>query len=266
MCCTVRCAQAILRPALWCTSKSTAIVTAIRANHSATHLLHEALRRVLGDHVTQKGSLVNEHHLRFDFSHPRAMNDNEIDEVEALVNNIIRQNEEVATRLMTPEEAIEAGALALFGEKYGDEVRVLSMGLGKNDDDAASYSGIVRRHAVNRLGDIGLLKISQEGAVASGVRRIEARTSALAQIAAHEHLLHARPVNEVAVEDLPARVAKLVEERKSLDRQLTSQKQLALAGQVAWQVKAATATVTSMVLNLWRAVCRPAGQAIARSC
>ena len=104
---------------------------AIRANHSATHLLHEALRRVLGDHVTQKGSLVNEHHLRFDFSHPRAMNDNEIDAVEAMVNTIIRQNDEVATRLMTPDEAIEAGALALFGEKYGEEVRVLSMGLGR---------------------------------------------------------------------------------------------------------------------------------------
>ena len=208
---------------------------AIRANHSATHLLHEALRRVLGDHVTQKGSLVNEHHLRFDFSHPRAMNDNEIDEVEALVNNIIRQNEEVATRLMTPEEAIEAGALALFGEKYGDEVRVLSMGLGKNDDDAASYSvELCGGTHVSRLGDIGLLKISQEGAVASGVRRIEARTGegALAQIAAHEHVLHAATSElKVAVEDLPARVAKLVEERKSLDRQLTeAKKQLALAG------------------------------------
>ncbi len=150
---------------------------AIRANHSATHLLHEALRRVLGDHVTQKGSLVNEHHLRFDFSHPRAMNDNEIDEVEALVNNIIRQNEEVATRLMTPDEAIEAGALALFGEKYGEEVRVLSMGLGREENDDAAYSvELCGGTHVRRLGDIGLLKISQEGAVASGVRRIEART------------------------------------------------------------------------------------------
>ena len=167
---------------------------AIRANHSATHLLHEALRRVLGDHVTQKGSLVNEHHLRFDFSHPRAMNDNEIDEVEALVNNIIRQNEEVATRLMTPDEAIEAGALALFGEKYGEEVRVLSMGLGREENDDAAYSvELCGGTHVRRLGDIGLLKISQEGAVASGVRRIEARTGegALAQIAAHDHVLHA---------------------------------------------------------------------------
>jgi alanyl-tRNA synthetase len=217
---------------------------AIRANHSATHLLHEALRRVLGDHVTQKGSLVNEHHLRFDFSHPRAMNDNEIDRVESLVNRIIRQNDEVATRLMTPDEAIEAGALALFGEKYGDEVRVLSMGLNaegldaeetESASDATSYSvELCGGTHVRRLGDIGLLKISQEGAVASGVRRIEARTGegALAQIAAHEHVLHAT-TNElkVAVEDLPARVAKLVEERKSLDRELSEvKKQLALAG------------------------------------
>jgi alanyl-tRNA synthetase len=208
---------------------------AIRANHSATHLLHEALRRVLGDHVTQKGSLVNEHHLRFDFSHPRAMNDNEIDEVEALVNGIIRQNEEVATRLMTPDEAIDAGALALFGEKYGDEVRVLSMGVGRHDDSAAAYSvELCGGTHVSRLGDIGLLKISQEGAVASGVRRIEARTGAgaLKQIAAHDHVLHAA-TNElkVAVEDLPARIAKLVEERKLLDRELTeAKKQLALAG------------------------------------
>ena len=208
---------------------------AIRANHSATHLLHEALRRVLGDHVTQKGSLVNEHHLRFDFSHPRAMNDTEIDAVEVMVNNIIRQNDEVATRLMTPDEAIEAGALALFGEKYGEEVRVLSMGLGRDDDNDAAYSvELCGGTHVRRLGDIGLLKISQEGAVASGVRRIEARTGdgALKQIAAHDHVLHAA-TNElkVAVEDLPARIAKLVEERKSLDRELTEvKKQLALAG------------------------------------
>ena len=211
---------------------------AIRANHSATHLLHEALRRVLGDHVTQKGSLVNEHHLRFDFSHPRAMNDNEIDKVEALVNRIIRQNDEVTTRLMTPDEAIEAGALALFGEKYGEEVRVLSMGNGAHEtpdsDAAATYSvELCGGTHVRRLGDIGLLKISQEGAVASGVRRIEARTGegALAQIAAHEHVLHAATHElKVAVEDLPTRISKLVEERKMLDRELSeTKKQLALA-------------------------------------
>ncbi|NCF79260.1 MAG: alanine--tRNA ligase [Alphaproteobacteria bacterium] len=211
---------------------------AIRANHSATHLLHEALRRVLGDHVTQKGSLVNEHHLRFDFSHPCAMNDNEIDKVEALVNRIIRQNDEVTTRLMTPDEAIEAGALALFGEKYGEEVRVLSMGHGAHEapdsDAAATYSvELCGGTHVRRLGDIGLLKISQEGAVASGVRRIEARTGegALAQIAAHEHVLHtATHELKVAVEDLPTRISKLVEERKILGRELSeTKKQLALA-------------------------------------
>ena len=222
---------------------------AIRANHSATHLLHEALRRVLGPHVTQKGSLVNEHHLRFDFSHPRAMADDEVDAVESLVNRIIRQNDEVATRLMTPDEAIEAGALALFGEKYGEEVRVLSMGHGSRDggdapnaddmaDGDAAYSvELCGGTHVSRLGDIGLLKITSEGAVASGVRRIEARTAdgALAQIAAHEHILHAATgALKVTPEDLPARIAKLVEERKALDRELTqAKKQLALAGGMA---------------------------------
>ena len=208
---------------------------AIRANHSATHLLHEALRRVLGPHVTQKGSLVDEHHLRFDFSHPRAMQDDEVDAVEALVNRIIRQNDEVATRLMTPDEAIDAGALALFGEKYGDEVRVLSMGLGRDDNADKAYSvELCGGTHVSRLGDIGLLKITSEGAVASGVRRIEARTAdgALAQIAAHEHILHAATgALKVAPEDLPARITKLVEERKALDKDLAeAKKQLALAG------------------------------------
>ena len=208
---------------------------AIRANHSATHLLHEALRRVLGPHVTQKGSLVNEHHLRFDFSHPRAMQADEVDAVEALVNNLIRQNEEVATRLMTPDEAIEAGALALFGEKYGEEVRVLSMGLGRDNNKEASYSvELCGGTHVRRLGDIGLLKISSEGAVASGVRRIEARTGAgaLQQIAAHEHVLHAATGElKVGIEDLPSRIAKLLEERKHLDRELAeAKKQLALTG------------------------------------
>ena len=202
----------------------------------------------------------------FDFSHPRAMNDNEIDEVEALVNNIIRQNEEVATRLMTPEEAIEAGALALFGEKYGDEVRVLSMGLGKNDDDTASIRLNCAVAHVNRLGDIGLLKISQKERslpACGALKRVQAR--AMAQISAHEHLLHAATSElKVAVEDLPARVAKLVEERKSLDRQLAeAKKQLALPRQAARWVKAAAKkrTVMSMGRYLWRAVCmayRPA--------
>ena len=216
---------------------------AIRANHSATHLLHEALRRVLGPHVTQKGSLVNEHHLRFDFAHPRAMQDSEVDRVEALVNRLIRQNREVSTRLMTPDEAIEAGALALFGEKYGDEVRVLSMGVGREDDTNAAYSvELCGGTHVERLGDIGLLKISSEGAVASGVRRIEARTGegALAQIAAHEHILHAATGElKVGIDDLPGRIAKLLDERKQLDRELAeAKKQLALAGNGGGQAQA----------------------------
>src|SRR5262249_37220201 len=110
--------------------------TATRANHSATHLLHEALRRALGLHVTQKGSLVAPDRLRFDFSHPKALSEQEVATIEALVNDKIRANEDVLTRLMTPEKAIEAGAMALFGEKYGEEVRVLSMG----SDQGKTYS------------------------------------------------------------------------------------------------------------------------------
>ncbi len=207
---------------------------AIRANHSATHLLHEALRRVLGAHVTQKGSLVDADHLRFDFSHPRAMSADEIEATEVLVNEIIRQNEEVSTRLMTPDEAIEAGALALFGEKYGDEVRVLSMGLAPEKVmDTYSVELCGGTH-VRRLGDIGVLKISSEGAVASGVRRIEARTGAgaLAQMTAHAHILQAATDElKISLEDLPSRIAKLIEERKTLERDLAeAKKQLALAG------------------------------------
>jgi alanyl-tRNA synthetase len=139
---------------------------------------------------------------------------------------------------MTPDEAIDAGALALFGEKYGDEVRVLSMGQGRSDNDSAAYSvELCGGTHVHRLGDIGLLKISHEGAVASGVRRIEARTGAgaLAQIAAHEHILHAATGElKVGIDDLPSRIARLLDERKSLDRELAeAKKQLALAGGAA---------------------------------
>jgi alanyl-tRNA synthetase len=212
---------------------------AIRANHSATHLLHEALRRVLGPHVTQKGSLVTDAYLRFDFSHPKAMDDAQLAEVEGLVNQLIRENDEVTTRLMTPDEAIEAGALALFGEKYGDEVRVLAMGALQSDERPHYSVELCGGTHVNRLGDIGLLKISQEGAVASGVRRIEAQTGAgaLAAIAERDAVLReTTELLKTGLQDLPQRVSKLLEERKLLDRELSdSKRQLALTGGAASQ-------------------------------
>ena len=213
--------------------------TAIRANHSATHLLHEALRRVLGPHVTQKGSLVNEAHLRFDFSHPTAMTEDDIDAVEGLVNDVIRRNDAVSTRLMTPDEAIEAGALALFGEKYGEEVRVLSMGVDAAEDDAQAYYSVELCGGthVRRLGDIGLLKIAHEGAVASGVRRIEAYTgqSALAHIGEQQKLLRqATDILKIGQQDLPTRLTRLLDDRKKLESELAeAQKQVALAGNSA---------------------------------
>ena len=150
----------------------------VRANHSATHLLHAALRRHLGTHVTQKGSLVAPDYFRFDFSHPKALTREEIEAVEAEVNAQIRSNEPVTTRLMTPDEAISAGAMALFGEKYGDEVRVLSMGQLDEGDYSVELCGGTH---VRALGDIQLFKIISESAVSSGVRRIEALTGEAAR-------------------------------------------------------------------------------------
>src|SRR6266852_7927458 len=146
----------------------------LRAHHSATHLLHEALRRHLGEHVTQKGSLVAPDRLRFDISHTKAISQEELRKIEDEVNERIRLNSSVDTRLMTPEEAIAAGAMALFGEKYGEEVRVLSMGGENGEQYSVELCG--GTHA-RRTGDIGLFKIVGEGAVAAGVRRIEALRS-----------------------------------------------------------------------------------------
>ncbi|HWW63565.1 MAG TPA: alanine--tRNA ligase [Sphingomonadaceae bacterium] len=203
----------------------------IRANHSATHLLHAALRKYLGKHVTQKGSLVAEGHFRFDFSHPKAMTAEEIALVEAEVNRHIRENDEVSTRLMTPEDAIAAGAMALFGEKYGDEVRVLSMGR----DDAAAYSvELCGGTHVAALGDIALFKIVSESAVASGVRRIEALTGEAARqwlTQREDRLKEAAAALKAAPEEVPARVAALVEDRRRLERELAeAKKALALGG------------------------------------
>ncbi len=203
----------------------------VRANHSATHLLHAALRKHLGPHVTQKGSLVAPDRLRFDFSHPKALSPAEIAIVEAEVNRHIRENDAVTTRLMTPDDAVAAGAMALFGEKYGDEVRVLSMGLG----DAASYSvELCGGTHVNALGDIALFKIIAESAVASGVRRIEALTGEAARqwlTAREDRLKEAAAVLRASPDEVPARVASLVEERRRLERELgEAKKALALGG------------------------------------
>jgi alanyl-tRNA synthetase len=148
----------------------------VRANHSVTHLLHQALRRQLGDHVTQKGSLVAPGHLRFDFSHQKAVSDDELAAVEVAINARIRDNGDVTTRLMSPDEAVEAGALALFGEKYGDEVRVVAMGGADVGDQPGGYSvELCGGIHVERTGDIGYFRIIAESAVAAGIRRIEDR-------------------------------------------------------------------------------------------
>jgi alanyl-tRNA synthetase len=206
---------------------------AARANHSATHLLHAALKRVLGPHVAQKGSLVAPDRLRFDFSHPKSLSHEELEAVEAQVNAVIRQNGEVATRLMPTDKAIEAGAEALFGEKYGEEVRVLTMGEDLAAEKPYSVELCGGTH-VRRLGDIGLFAILSESAVASGVRRIEALTSEGARrylTGQAELARDAAAALKTSAAELPARVAQLAEERRKLERELgEAKKALALAG------------------------------------
>ena len=204
---------------------------AVRANHSATHLLHAALRNRLGGHVSQKGSLVAPDRFRFDFSHNKALNADEIAAVEADVNAQIRSNQAVTTRLMTPDDAVAAGALALFGEKYGDEVRVLSMG----KSDAAHYSvELCGGTHVNALGDIGLLTVVSEGAVASGVRRIEALTGEAARLwlAGREgQLKDIASLLKTGIDDVASRVETLLTERKRLEKELSDAKTaLAMSG------------------------------------
>ncbi|HJU76605.1 MAG TPA: alanine--tRNA ligase [Sphingomicrobium sp.] len=203
----------------------------VRANHSATHLLHAALRRHLGTHVTQKGSLVAPDYFRFDFSHPKALTREEIDAIEAEVNAQIRSNEPVTTRLMTPDEAISAGAMALFGEKYGDEVRVLSMGRDSDDDYSVELCGGTH---VRALGDIQLLKIVSESAVSSGVRRIEALTGEAARrwlIERDAKLRESAAALKSSPDEVPGRIAALVEERRRLERELAdAKKALAMGG------------------------------------
>ncbi|HEY2615957.1 MAG TPA: alanine--tRNA ligase, partial [Acetobacteraceae bacterium] len=207
--------------------------TTIRAHHSATHLLHEALRRRLGTHVTQKGSLNAPDRLRFDISQPRPLTGDDIAWVEAEVNARVRENGEVTTRLMTPDAAVETGAMALFGEKYGEEVRVVAMGAGEGNKAAYSIELCGGTH-VRRTGDIGYFKILSESAVAAGVRRIEAVTGAFAEavVAETQHRL-----NDIAgalrasPAEAPERVAAQLENLRRLERQVTElQRKLATGG------------------------------------
>jgi alanyl-tRNA synthetase len=210
--------------------------TAIRAHHSATHLLHEALRQRLGTHVAQKGSLNAPDRLRFDISQPRPLTDDDISAVEATVNARIRENSEVVTRLMTPAAAVELGAMALFGEKYGEEVRVVSMGAPEGNKPAWSIELCGGTH-VRRTGDIGYFKIVAEGAVSAGVRRIEAVTGEAAEAVVAQttgRLNRAAQELRASPADVAGRVAALLDERRRLEHQVTElQRKLATGGGAA---------------------------------
>jgi alanyl-tRNA synthetase len=207
---------------------------ATRANHSATHLLHEALRQVLGTHVAQKGSLVSPDRLRFDFSHTKPMSAEEIKAVEDMANAVLIENTPVVTRLMALDEARATGAMALFGEKYGDEVRVVSMGSTRPGANKAWSVELCGGTHVSRTGDIGLIRIVGESASAAGVRRLEALTGEGARAYLDEQdqrVKDAAGVLRTRPEELVARVKSLVEERKTLEKQLADAKrQLALGG------------------------------------
>ena len=208
----------------------------IRKNHSATHLVHEALRRVLGPHVAQKGSRVGPDGLRFDFSHQKGVSNQEMAKIEAIANDIILQSAPVSTRLMAVDDAIGAGAMALFGEKYGDEVRVVSMGRNSDpqaDQETYSLELCGGTHVAN-TGEIGLLIVTSEGAVASGIRRIEALTGAAARTYLKQQEQRLQEVAEVLKStpaDAAARVEALMAERKRLEKELADARaKLALTG------------------------------------
>ncbi|KRR26701.1 alanine--tRNA ligase [Bradyrhizobium retamae] len=209
----------------------------IRRHHSATHLLHEALRQVLGDHIAQRGSLVAPDRLRFDFVHPKPITAEELARVEDIANEVVLENDEVTTRLMAVDDAREAGARALFGEKYGDEVRVVSMGkeARAHGQNALGWSvELCGGTHVRRTGDIGLISVTGESAVASGVRRIEALTGRHARKHANDTMAIAKTAAfelRTSVDDMPARIAALMEERKKLERDLSdARKKLAMGG------------------------------------
>ncbi|TCD14523.1 alanine--tRNA ligase [Oricola cellulosilytica] len=210
--------------------------TRLRANHSATHLLHEALREVLGTHVAQKGSLVAEDRLRFDFSHPKPLSDRELDEIADIANEMVLQNSPVTTRLMALDDARETGAMALFGEKYADEVRVVSMGTAtRGEKKGKTYSvELCGGTHVRSTGEIGIAEIVSETAVASGVRRIEALTGEAARKYLEEQDERVRALASAlksGPDEVVARVEALLDERRKLERELTeAKKALALAG------------------------------------
>lgn len=217
--------------------------SAVRANHSATHLLHEALRQVLGDHVAQKGSLVDPDRLRFDISHPKPISDEELSAVEDRANAIILRNEAVVTRLMGVDDAIASGARALFGEKYGDEVRVVSMGTVPHENGVSTPYSVELcggTHVV-RTGDIGLVTIVGEGAVSAGVRRIEALTGRAARQYLNEESRALRQVASllrVTPEGAAERVGQIAEERRKLERDLAeARRKLAVGGESAAAVQ-----------------------------
>jgi alanyl-tRNA synthetase len=206
---------------------------AIRQNHSATHLLHEALRQVLGDHVAQKGSMVAPDRLRFDFSHPKPVTAEELSRVEDIANDIVLQNSAVTTRLMGLDDARASGARALFGEKYGNEVRVVSMGEGSGNMLGWSVELCGGTH-VKRTGDIGFITGLADSGVAAGVRRLEAMTGNVARHYVNKELNIARSAAaelKAPLEDMPARIAALLDERKKLERDLAeARKKLAMGG------------------------------------
>ena len=211
----------------------------LRSNHSATHLIHEALREVLGTHVAQKGSLVAPERLRFDVSHPKPMSAEELKEVEEIANDIVVQNAAVSTRLMSVDDAISEGAMALFGEKYGDEVRVVSMGTAKRGDKSGkAYSvELCGGTHVRETGDIGLIRILSDSAVGAGVRRIEALTGEAARdylSTQDERVKQLATILKVQPDDVLARVESLVDERRKLERELAdTRKKLAMGGGAA---------------------------------
>ncbi|OWY05092.1 alanine--tRNA ligase [Thioclava sp. F1Mire-8] len=212
--------------------------SAIRANHSATHLLHEALRRTLGDHVAQRGSLNAEDRLRFDFSHNKALSPEEIAKIEREVNEFIRQNTPVDTRIMTPDDARDLGAQALFGEKYGDEVRVVSMGelanSGKGTTGNVYSLELCGGTHVKRTGDIGTFVLTSEGASSSGVRRIEALTGdiAMAELRRRDKLLtEIEGLIKTSEQDVLGRLQAILDERKAQANEIAQlRRELAMGG------------------------------------
>ena len=229
---------------------------ATRANHSATHLLHAALKRVLGSHVSQKGSLVAPDRLRFDFSHPKPVTPDELQRIEEMVNAVIRQNSDTMTRIMPTDQAVAAGAEALFGEKYGDEVRVLTMGDDLKETKPYSVELCGGTH-VHRLGDIGLFTILSESAVAAGVRRLEALTSEGARKYLSRQAEIARDaaaVLKTSASELSARVAQLSDERRRLERELSdAKKTLALGGGTSARTSSTTSGVEAKLVGGVRA-------------